>query len=122
MKLLVLVSTMVISTLLLVVQDPSQNQDDLKPCGCIEVKNVLETAQRLKPGMTRKEVEQHLERDGGLQFQTPTRYAYPACNYIKIDVEFQFDEGGSEKRNELLSPEDVVVGISKPYIAYPTKD
>jgi hypothetical protein len=122
MKILLLVSTTVVSTLLLAVHHPWQNQDDPRPCRCIEVKNVLETAQRLKPGMTRKEVEQHLERDGGVQFQSPTRYTVPACNYIKIDVEFQVDQGGSEKRNELLSPEDVVVGISKPYIAYPTKD
>jgi hypothetical protein len=122
MKILLLVSTTVVSTLLLAVHHPWQNQDDPRPCRCIEVKNVLETAQRLKPGMTRKEVEQHLERDGGVQFQSPTRYTVPACNYIKIDVEFQVDQGGSEKRNELLSPEDVVVGISKPYIVYPTKD
>jgi len=122
MKILVLVFTTVISILLFGVQHPWQNQDDSTPCGCVEVKNALETAQRLKPGMTRKEVEQYLEKDGGMQFQSPTRYVDRACNYIKIDIEFQIVRGGSEKRNELLSPQDVVVGISKPYIAYPAKD
>lgn len=108
----------VLASTLLVVRHSWQAQD-VKPT-CAEIKNVLETVQHLKVGMSRKEVEQHLSRDGGMQFQTPTRYTDPDCNYIKIDIEFQ--PGRPGKKNEILSSEDVVVGISKPYLAYPTKD
>ncbi len=53
-----------------------------------------------------------------MQFPAKTRYVYPKCNYLHIEVEF-----------ELLRPADIsslpndrVIGVSKLYVDNPAKD
>lgn len=98
----------------------SQKSADHPSTSCNEIAKALETVARVKVGMTRQELEQFFERDGGAQFPLSTRYVYPQCHYVKVEVEFQHPD--SPPQNQLLSPNDVVSKVSKPYIEYAFKD
>ena len=98
----------------------SPQESAVQPTTCDEIKNALATVARIKVGMTRREVEQLFERDGGAQFALSGRYVYPNCQYIKIEIEFQNSDPSPQ--DPLLSPSDIVSKISKPYLEYPVKD
>jgi len=83
------------------------------------VQKALADSHRIKPGVNRKEVERYFKYDGGLQFPNKSRYTYPACAYIKLEVAFQLATSTS---GEIMSPDDTVIRVSKLYIDYPVKD
>lgn len=89
------------------------------PSACDAVRRALDDTMRIRPGMMRKEVEKYFSEDGGMQFQTRTRYVWTACAYLKLDVEY--DLSPSRGKN-LTSPEDTVRTVSKLYVEYPAKD
>lgn len=120
MKMPVIMSLSLILSALLVGEPRSAHSEGSPSDSCKLVEKALEDVRHIKAGMTRQELEKHFERDGGVQFQTPTRYWYPACHYIKIDVKFKMS--ASPRRNELLSPNDTVEEVSKPYLEYPARD
>jgi len=83
------------------------------------VQRALADSHRIKPGLRRNEVERYFNYDGGVQFPDKSRYTYPGCQYITIEVAFQ--AAGSRGEN-LTSPDDRVIEVSKLYIAYPVRD
>ena len=85
---------------------------------CAIAEQALRTFGKIKVGMTRAELEKYVAMDGGAQFRTPGRYVYPKCDYLKIEVEFNFDA----EVGRAFSPKDKVLRVGRPYIEYPTKD
>jgi len=94
----------------------SQNRSSASLCELLTP--VMKDYERIKPGLSREQLEKFLRRDGGLQFRSATRYVFPACNLLRVDVEFTLN--GEPAR--LFAPDDVVEEISKIYVEYPAKD
>lgn len=73
--------------------------------------------------MIRADVEKNFKLDGGLQFFSKsfstTRYLYSKCAFIKIDVKFK---AAAANETGSLSPNDIVVSVSKLYLEYPFTD
>lgn len=95
----------------------AQELKDQKGCGVVV--RAIEAARTLKSGMSRSDVEKGFLRDGGVQFREKTTYVYRDCDYIKIDVEFATQ---SDTPKGQLHPNDRIVSVSRPYLAYPTMD
>jgi hypothetical protein len=88
---------------------------------CTVIANVLADQRRIKIGMTRREVEQYFEPDGGAQFFGSTRYVSKKCQMLQVAV--GYSEPSSDKRVAALNtPDDKVTEISELRIAYPAKD
>ena len=81
------------------------------------IEHVVRVVSNIKPGMTRQSLSRSFEGDGGLQFRLQGRYTYKHCHYIKIDVEFSGVDDGPD-----FSPNDKIVNVSRPYLAYPISD
>ncbi|HKI26418.1 MAG TPA: IPT/TIG domain-containing protein [Candidatus Sulfotelmatobacter sp.] len=87
---------------------------------CAMVVEALNAAARLRAGMVRADVEKDFELDGGLSVQDKGTFTYRRCHYIKVDVEFRVHK--NESAPYTFSPQDEVLKISKPYLAYPLSD
>ena len=85
---------------------------------CPVVQQALLDHDRIKAGITRREVEKYFVQDGGAQFPGTSRYVYPRCRYLHVDIDF--DAKASE--GHLFSPEDAVTKASKLYGDYSAKD
>lgn len=70
--------------------------------------------QAIKPGMTRGDVLNVFQEEGGLSTRTARRYAYRDCPYIKVDV--KFDPVGSLDDKLTSAPEDRITQISRPFL------
>ena len=80
------------------------------------VAQCLKNFKAIKVGMTRKEVEKRLVRDGGIQGPSLGRFIHPACPHFKIDVEFSVKRNPQDMNRASWSPDDKVTKVSKPYI------
>jgi hypothetical protein len=100
-------------------QGPTGRNPACGPSACAAVQRALEDSSRVRPGTTRKDTEQYFKEDGGLQFQTRTRYVWTACEYLKLDVEYNLS---ASRGKNLTSPEDTVSKVSKLYVEYPDRD
>lgn len=89
------------------------------PSSCAVVQQALSDYQHIKAGASRRDVEKFFVLDGGLQFRNSTTYAYPKCNYIKLEIDFSPAPSGTPV---LLSPDDTVTKVSKLFVEYPAKD
>jgi hypothetical protein len=92
------------------------------PESCALIRQALDDSLHIKAGMTRDEVEKNFTPDGGLQpskLPSTTRYLYVKCSFIKIDVKFK---AAAANETGSLSPDDIVVSASKPYLQYPFAD
>jgi predicted membrane-bound spermidine synthase len=98
---------------------PARQETASGPSSCAVVQQALSDYQHIKAGATRREVEKYFVLDGGLQFRSKTTYAYPKCNYIKLEIEFSPAPSGAPV---LLSPDDTVTKVSKLFVGYPAKD
>ena len=87
--------------------------------GCDMVQQALAAYQAIKPGITRKQVEDDFKEEGGGQFREQTRYTYKGCRYIKVNIDFA---SVGDPKQLIFSPDDKVTGVSKLYIEYPIKD
>jgi hypothetical protein len=77
----------------------------------------LRQIESVKVGMKRVDVEKIFTTIGGLSTVTQRTYAYRDCPYFMVDVRFsQASSGGGE------DPNDTIVAISRPYLAWPTAD
>jgi hypothetical protein len=91
------------------------------PDACAILKEAIGEVGQIKPGMTRREVEEHFQLDGGLQFRNTTRYIYPKCREVNIKVEIEFNL--AVPADQITgSPDDTVVKVSTPYLDYPARD
>lgn len=85
---------------------------------CVLIEQALTDYQRIKIGSTRSEVERYFTREEAAQFPSTTRYVYPKCSYLHLDVDFQ----AKAPPGHLFSPDDTVIKISKLYVAFLAKD
>ncbi len=92
--------------------------DQPQDSSCAVIQQALSDYQRIKVGITRGEVEKYFAQDGGAQFPSSTRYVYPKCHYLHLDLEF----GAKGLADRLFSPDDTVTKASKLYAGYSTKD
>jgi hypothetical protein len=79
-----------------------------------KVDAVIGQWEKLKPGMSRAELEKVLGGEGGVSTTTWRIYVWPSCRYIKVNVEFNPTSKGQTE--EL--PTDTIKSISKPYLEY----
>jgi hypothetical protein len=79
------------------------------------VASSLKEMQSIKVGMKRVDLEKIFEREGGLGEARHRTYTYRDCPYFKVDVDFS---GASSKE----APDDKILSISKPYLAWGTGD
>lgn len=98
---------------------PTRQNVPCEETSCALVRGAMEDINHIEVGTTRREVEKHFDLDGGVQFPGNTRYLYPKCHYIKVEIEFVPTDS---RGNELFSPNDTVTKVSQPYLAYPAKD
>jgi hypothetical protein len=89
-----------------------------EPPSCAMVRQALIDHDRIKSGLTRRDVEKYFVRQGGVQFPGSTFYVYPKCSLLHVDVDFTA-KGTGER---LFSPDDVVTKVSQLYVDYPAKD
>jgi hypothetical protein len=92
--------------------------DQPQDSSCAVIQKALSDYQRIKFRTTRGEVEKYFAQDGGAQFPSNTRYVYPKCSYLHVDVEFEA-KGPADR---LFSPDDTVTKTSKLYVDYSAKD
>jgi hypothetical protein len=78
----------------------------------------LKTAVAIKPGMTRANLSPSFGMDGG--FSGLGTYLYLACPYIKIDVRFRHVRARGQ--GHVMSMEDTIISVSKPYLDFPRLD
>jgi hypothetical protein len=83
------------------------------------IKEAILATGDIKAGSLRQTVERSFVLDGGTQTRQTSRYVFKKCHFIKIDVTF---ERGDTLTSGGNSPRDKVVGVSKPYLEYPTLD
>jgi hypothetical protein len=86
---------------------------------CKGLQQALAESQRIKAGMKRGEVERYFHVDGGVQFPNSGRYVYQSCAYLKIVVEYEL---APKRGGQLSSADDIVKGVSKPFVDFPTMD
>jgi hypothetical protein len=77
---------------------------------CTPVEQAIKTAQRIRPGLTRAEIEKIYQTDGGISSLPISRYRDPNCESIKVDVTYQLAWSGT------TSDGDIVLSVSKPYL------
>lgn len=85
---------------------------------CPVIQQALSDYQHVKVGVTRGEVEKYFAQDGGAQFPSSTRYVYPKCRFLHVDVEFE----AKGPAGRLFSSDDTVTKTSKLYVDYSAKD
>ncbi len=69
---------------------------------------------KIRLGMTRAQLLKVFSTEGGLSTRTQRTYVYHDCPNIKVDVKFR-PVGKIDRFWE--GPQDVIVSISKPYLA-----
>jgi len=106
----------VVGVILTTVQKPHAKAIEDQSCETIQ--QALLAHDKLKPGMTRAEVEKIFHIAGGMTFRGRTTYVYPKCEYITVDVEFEPDRGYKSE----FSATDVVKKVGQLYIRYPAYD
>jgi len=81
-----------------------------------KVSEILTETAALKAGSKRIDLEKHFTTEGGLSNSNQRTYVSKRCSFIKIDVRFQPLSAQQE------SPDDTILEISKPYLAYSVID
>ena len=90
---------------------------------------VFETLKRMimiKPGMTRNDLLKVFTTEGGLSTGLQRTFVSRECSYFKVDVEFEAVGRPSRDRDGRITLKedgrDIIVKISKPYLAFPVSD
>lgn len=74
----------------------------------------------IKPGMTRADLLNVFQEEGGLSTRTQRRYVYRGSLYIKVDVTFEAVAVPGDKRTE--APTDKIIKISRPFLEWSISD
>jgi len=82
----------------------------------------LKDFKKLKPGMSRGEINRLFPRDGGIHRVSQVRFTHPECPYLKVDVEFEFKSDPDDQNRPIRGDEDRATSISKPYVEAPHLD
>jgi hypothetical protein len=90
------------------------------------VAQALQRMLTVKPGMTRKDLLDVFTTEGGLSTGLQRTYGSRDCPFFKVDVVFEAvgrPSRDSEGRVTLVQDDrDIIVKISRPYLAWPTAD
>jgi|HubBroStandDraft_5_1064220.scaffolds.fasta_scaffold245101_2 hypothetical protein len=82
------------------------------------VESSLREMNAIKVGMTRGDVEKVFVAEAGISTASQKTYTFRSCPYFHIDVEFAFEPANAADSG----PNDKVVKMSRPYLAWPTGD
>lgn len=80
------------------------------------ISDVMQEIQAIKPGMTRGQLLQVFETEGGISTRTQRRYAHRDCPFIKVNV--RFDPVGSPDDKLINSNDDKIREISQPFLEW----
>lgn len=89
-------------------------------CDCQTIEESLKDIEKIKVGMTRKDLLTVFETEGGISSRTQNHYVYKKCMFIRVDV--KYSAVGDEQPRFPESPDDKIIEISKPYLGYPIQD
>ncbi len=94
------------------------SQSQTSNCKCVS--DALSEIEKIKVGMKRKDLDKMFSVDGGISPINPQRFVYEQCNFIKVEVKFEF----IDKSNKFPkgNPADKISEISKPYLEHPFYD
>lgn len=96
----------------------SNGQSQTSNCKCVS--DALSDIEKIKVGMKRKDLDKMFFTDGGISPTNPQRFVYEQCNFIKLEVKFEFiDTSNKFPKN---NPDDKISEISKPYLEHPFYD
>ena len=89
-------------------------------CDCQFIEESLRNTNKIKIGMTRKELLESFGEEGGISTRTQRNYVYNKCRYIKVEV--KFSPVGNKQNKFVESLDDKIIEISKPYLEYSIVD
>jgi len=92
------------------------NASDVDPEHTAWIAATLDAIDTIKVGMTRADLMKVFTTEGGLSTASQRTYVYRECPYIKIDVKFATSRRGEER------PTDIIVDVSRPYLARSVMD
>ncbi|MGI8670249.1 MAG: hypothetical protein ACR2J3_10460 [Aridibacter sp.] len=96
------------------------NNVQKQECECQFIEESLKEISKIKTGMTRKDLLENFNEDGGISAIRQGRFVYKKCSYIKIDITFEL---AKDKQNKLTRTiDDEILNISKPYLEHPYYD
>jgi len=80
--------------------------------------------QLIKPGMTRGDLLKVFTTEGGISTRLQRTYVKRECKYFKVDVAFQPVRLSVRDTASPIteSEQDIIVSISRPYVAFPVLD
>jgi hypothetical protein len=81
-----------------------------------QISATLTECQKIKPGMTRAQLSEVFDTEGGLSTAKDRTYVYRRCWYIKIDVHFTLSDPKQSVEEERGT--DVISAVSKPYLQW----
>lgn len=85
-----------------------------------QISEAMKECQKIRPGMTRSELEKVFTTEGGLSTARHRIYVYRPCPYIKVDVDFNLSTPGQDAVEPL--PTDTISKISGPYLQWSISD
>jgi hypothetical protein len=90
------------------------------------VGKTLEKMEAINPGMTRENLSRVFTTEGGLSTGLRRTYVSQECPYFKVDVEFKAvgrpDRGEDGRVTLVEDRRDIIVKISRPYLAFGIAD
>jgi hypothetical protein len=90
------------------------------------VAEVLKRMLTIEPGMTRKALLTVFKTEGGLFTDLKRTFVSRHCPYFKVDVEFKPvgrpDRDASGRATFVEGEEDIILTISRPYLAFSIDD
>jgi len=108
-------------------KSPGQVQDEAVPeeeeydrARTAWIAKCLRLIATVKPGLSREALTKVFRTEGGLSTRFQRTYVYLECPFIKVNVRFKAVRDEQDGLNE--SPDDVIVSISQPYLAWSVAD
>ena len=90
------------------------------------VADTLKSMNTVKPGMTRNDLLKVFTTEGGLSTALQRTFVSRECPYFKVDVEFEAVGRPNRDRDGRVTlkedSHDIIVKISKPYLAFIVTD
>ena len=86
------------------------------------VGQVLKQIEPIKPGMTRSDLLRVFSTEGGVSTPLHRTFVNRDCPYFKVDVEFRAvgraSHDGDGRETMVEGSQDIIVKISRPYLAF----
>ncbi len=86
------------------------------------VKQCLDDFSAIRPGMTRREVEEKFPMDGGMHTLSLIRFVHPDRYYFKVDFSFSYESNPNDQNRAVWRGAGKVMSVSAPYIENPYYD